>query len=191
MLEAETPKEILMIRERRKKLGITQSKLAEYSGVSQSLIAKIESGKVDPSYSKAVRIFQTLDQLESRNTPKTCEIMTTKVISVSRGETIKKAIHLMEKYNISQLPVMDKNRPIGTISEKNILSHIINGYDPRKLANTPVEKVMDEPPPQLPDTTPLDTIAKILHDYPAVLITKKEEIRGIITKADLLKLLHH
>ncbi|RLG69175.1 MAG: hypothetical protein DRO11_08140 [Methanobacteriota archaeon] len=191
MFRVEAPKEILTIRERRRKLGITQSKLAKYSGVSQSLIAKIEAGKVDPSYSKAVKILQALDELESRNTPKAEEIMTSRVISVSAGETIKKTIHLMEKYNISQLPVMRGNHPIGMITEKNILSHILGGHNPRKLAETSVEKVMDEAPPQVPDTTPLDTITKILHDYPAVLITRKEKIIGIITKADLLKLLRY
>ena len=34
----------------RKKLGISQSELSELSGVSQSLIAKLEAKKIDPSY---------------------------------------------------------------------------------------------------------------------------------------------
>ena len=37
----------------RKQLGLTQAELAKLSGVSQSLIAKLEAGKIEPSYSKA------------------------------------------------------------------------------------------------------------------------------------------
>ncbi|MBI2079314.1 helix-turn-helix domain-containing protein, partial [Candidatus Micrarchaeota archaeon] len=38
----------------RRKLGITQKELAKLAGVSQSLIAKIEMGKIDPAYSKVL-----------------------------------------------------------------------------------------------------------------------------------------
>ena len=34
----------------RKQLGLTQIQLANLAGVSQSLIAKLESGRIDPSY---------------------------------------------------------------------------------------------------------------------------------------------
>jgi predicted transcriptional regulator len=42
-------------------LGLTQGQLAKIAGVSQSFIAKIESGKIDPSYSKVKTIFDVLD----------------------------------------------------------------------------------------------------------------------------------
>jgi len=42
------PKQLKKIRVQ---LGITQSELAKAAGVSQSLIAKLESGLVDPSFS--------------------------------------------------------------------------------------------------------------------------------------------
>ena len=41
----------------RKKLEITQNELAKKSGVSQSLIAKIESSNIDPAYSSIKKIF--------------------------------------------------------------------------------------------------------------------------------------
>ena len=45
----------------RRKLNLTQKQLAKLSGVSQSLIAKIESNRIDPSYSKVVSIFHALE----------------------------------------------------------------------------------------------------------------------------------
>ena len=46
----------------RKKIGLTQSELAKQASVSQSLIAKIESKKIDPSYTNAKKIFETLQK---------------------------------------------------------------------------------------------------------------------------------
>ena len=48
----------------RRRLRITQSKLAEESRVSQSLISKIESGKVMPTYDNAKMIIDTLERLQ-------------------------------------------------------------------------------------------------------------------------------
>ena len=45
------------ISKKRKILGLTQSELAKLAGVSQSLIAKLESGKIEPSYTKVKTIF--------------------------------------------------------------------------------------------------------------------------------------
>ena len=44
----------------RKQLGLTQPELAQLSGVSQSLIAKLEAGKIEPSYTKVKSIIDTL-----------------------------------------------------------------------------------------------------------------------------------
>ena len=57
------PAELNEIKIIRKKYGLTQSKLANIANVSQSLIAKIESGRIDPTYSNAQKIFSALDTL--------------------------------------------------------------------------------------------------------------------------------
>ncbi|RLI81888.1 XRE family transcriptional regulator, partial [Archaeoglobales archaeon] len=60
--------EIDEIRKRRKRLGISQKKLAELVGVSQPLIARIESGKFDPKLSLVKKILKTLEEIEGRAT---------------------------------------------------------------------------------------------------------------------------
>ena len=62
--------ELSSIRIKRQRLGIKQKELAEKSGVSQSLIAKLEKGLIEPSYSLTVRIFLTLESLEHKNEKK-------------------------------------------------------------------------------------------------------------------------
>src|SRR5213595_3371848 len=95
------------IPKRRKALGLTQSRLAELAGVSQSIIAKIESGSVDPSYSIVKRLVETLER-QSVDTarPRVSEIMSRPVISVSRTQFVRDAVDLMKRRGYSQLPVL-------------------------------------------------------------------------------------
>ena len=51
------------IKQIRLKIGITQKKLAAMTGVSTSMINQIESGRSQPSYETAKRIFDNLASL--------------------------------------------------------------------------------------------------------------------------------
>lgn len=64
---------------RRRLLVLSQKELAKISGVSQSMIAKIESGRISPSYQKTKAIFDTLEGLERRNQLKAKEVSHGKV----------------------------------------------------------------------------------------------------------------
>ena len=61
------PYELDEIKKIRKKIGLTQTGLANRAGVSQSLIAKIESGRIDPTYTKTQKIFAALSDLEKKD----------------------------------------------------------------------------------------------------------------------------
>ncbi|MBI2647565.1 helix-turn-helix domain-containing protein, partial [Candidatus Woesearchaeota archaeon] len=58
--------ELVEVKKIRKKLELTQTQLANRAGVSQSLIAKVESGRIDPTYSKTKKIFSALSELEKK-----------------------------------------------------------------------------------------------------------------------------
>src|SRR5436189_5050700 len=112
----------------RNALGLQQSRLAELAGVSQSIIAKIESGSVDPSYSIVKRLVETLER-QSVDTarPRVSEIMSRPVISVSRTQFVRDAVDMMKRRGYSQLPVFDGTRCVGSISEKTILDRAARG----------------------------------------------------------------
>ena len=115
--------DVSLIREKRKKVGINQKQLSEISKISQSTIAKIETGNIKPSYEIVKNIFLALEKIENKNIKKCKDIMTKKVISINANEKIISASKLMKKYSISQIPVIDdNNRIVGTINESNILS---------------------------------------------------------------------
>ncbi|MBS3101752.1 helix-turn-helix domain-containing protein [Candidatus Woesearchaeota archaeon] len=81
--------ELEEIRKIRKKLGMTQTELANRAGVSQSLIAKIESGRIDPTYTKTKKIFAALSELEKKEEVKAEQLMASRIISVASGTPIK------------------------------------------------------------------------------------------------------
>ena len=187
-LESMFPK-IDEISKKRKMLGLTQTELAKLAGVSQSLIAKLESGRIDPSYTKVKTIFDVINKLELKNKIKADRINYNKVVSVQEKQLVSEAVVLMKKYGYSQLPVLNKRQVVGSISEKTILSQILAGNFLDQISKLPIKEVMEESLPQVNEDAPLSLISSLLQVYPAVLISTKGNVVGIITKADFLKLL--
>ena len=176
------PFELRDLRSIRKRFNITQIDLARKSGVSQSLIAKIESGRLDPTYTKAQKILTALESLTSGKELKASEIMNKKLLSVKLTDDIKEAIRLMKKYEISQLPVMEGNDVIGTVSEAAILDALINEKRSFKLA-----EIMGEAPPIISPNTHVSVISNLLKFSPLLIVAEKGKIKGLITKSDLIR----
>ena len=55
--------EVGLVKTIRKQIGVNQTELAKEARVSQSVIARLESGKIDPSYTKMKKIFSALEKL--------------------------------------------------------------------------------------------------------------------------------
>ncbi|MCW4002565.1 MAG: CBS domain-containing protein [Candidatus Bathyarchaeota archaeon] len=177
------------IAQKRRRLGLKQAELAKMARVSQSLIAKLEAGKIDSSYSKVKTIFEVLDRLEAKTKLEAGKMFQTEVVSVQRYEPIAKAVELMKSHGYSQLPVFDDKQPVGSISEKAILRQILEGKDLAQISAIPVGDIMEEAFPQVAEDAPLTLISSLLQVYSAVLISRKGNVMGIITKADLLRML--
>lgn len=173
---------------RRKGLGLNQKELASLVGVSQSFVAKVESKKINPSYILTKEIFDTLENLERKREKKAKEIMHEKVVGIGKDESLSKAAKLMNESGYSQLPVFSDKRAVGSISEKALLDQILKLGDPSKLSKVTVEEVMEEVFPQIDETTPLTVISSLLQYSSATLVTRKGLVTGIVTKADLLKM---
>lgn len=172
-----------LLRKMRLEAGLTQSELAKLVGVSQAHIAKIESGKVDPRLSTVNKILQVLT---SRQRGKKCgDIMTREVIIASPKEKIKKVSELMVRYGISQIPVVnDDGKIVGMVTEEGIVRNLSPN-----IADEPVEKIMEPPLPTVSEDTDLSVIKPLLEVHPGVLVVRKGELVGIITRSDLLKVI--
>lgn len=177
--------ELKRIKQMRLQLGLTQIQLAKLANVSQSLIAKVERERIEPSYSIAKKIFTVLEEqlAKKQKTIFARDVLTKNIISIKSDDTIDKAIDLMKKHAISQMPVVKNNLLIGSISEETF----IKNYDKIKSKKMKIQNIMDEPFPMIPEDTNALLIKEMLKTYPAIITTKQGEPTGIICKVDLLK----
>ncbi len=177
------------IGKRRRQLGLKQSELAKAAGVSQSLIAKLEAGTIDSSFTKVRTIFDVLERLEFKTKVQAEKLLHTEVVSVQRSQPISEVVKIMKDHSYSQIPVFDGKQSVGSISERAILRQILAGQDLEEISKQPTERIMEEAFPQINDDAPLSLITSLLQTYSAVLVSKKGAVIGIITKADLLRML--
>ena len=169
------------IKKLRADAGLTQKKLAELVGVSQAHIAKIEQGRVDPRLSTVNRILAVLRVGREGRAE---DIMTKGVLFARPRESVLKASEVMVKNAVSQLPVLDRGNVVGTITEENIVRNLKTD-----LSNELVKNVMDPPLPVVSKETGLAVVRPLLENSAGVLITKGQEVVGIVTRSDLLKTL--
>ncbi|HLC47711.1 MAG TPA: CBS domain-containing protein [Candidatus Norongarragalinales archaeon] len=178
--------ELMEIKRSRKALHLTQARLAQLSGVSQSFVAKIESGRMDPAYGLARKIFGVLEKSEKGGERAARDVMRTRILSVKSNEKLSVAISLMQRNEVSQLIVLDNHHHIiGSITEKGILERMeedIN-FNPRSIR---VESALEDAFPTLGENTPLSSITHILRHSVAVVVMAGNKPSGIITKSDLL-----
>jgi len=174
-----TSEDIQNLRQRR---GLTQAELATKVGVSQSYIARLERGSLDPKLSLVKKIVEVL----TGETGRVCsEIMTSNPTTVDARETVSAAVLLMQKHNYSQLPVMRGTQLIGLITEWDIirnLQHNLHEISVQSIMSPSGALMVDE-------NTSVDIIIPLFEKYQAVLVVNQGRIQGIITRTDLLKLI--
>jgi predicted transcriptional regulator len=181
-MENQNP-ELIEIKQLRKKHGLTQSQLAKLARVSQSLIAKIESGNIDPTYSNVKRILEALHGIDSQKEPKAENLITKHIIGLGKNQAVIEAIKTMKSHQISQLPVLDGNAIVGLVSETTIIENMVQGKNPNVLT---VSEIMEEAPPIIVKTTPVSAVTELLRYFPLVIVAEKGKPIGVITKADVL-----
>lgn len=173
------------VKRRRVSLGLTQAVLAKKSGVSQSLIAKIENGSTDPVYSKLKMIFDALERIEHETTRTARDVMSTSLFSVASKENMRKVLRLMKSHEISQVPVIDSKRCVGSVSDRTVLRALSSVKNPDELLKLSVSEVMDGPFPLVEPDASLKSVSNLLAVYSAVLVSEESKLVGIITRADL------
>ncbi len=179
------------IKKMRKQLDMTQNELARASHVSQSTIAKLERNSISASYEIVTRVFDALEsEGKMRKIRKTAkDVLHASIVTTDAYATLAEVGEMMKKRGYSQMPVMNGDSVVGSISEEAILGKLRQGLGLDELSEIKVEEVMNEAYPVIPEETPVDTIATLLYHSPAVLVQRRGKISGIITKSDLLKLI--
>lgn len=111
------------------------------------------------------------------------------LLSVQSDSLISQAISLMNIQSVSQLPVIDRGEPVGSLSDHHILNTLIDNPSAGSLA---VHTVMGSPFPVVDPETPAERISKLFtKSTSAVLVRQAGQPYDIITKSDLIQALSH
>ncbi|WP_420457064.1 pyridoxal-phosphate dependent enzyme [Rubrivirga sp.] len=110
------------------------------------------------------------------------------VIAVAPASTLAQAIETMTAHGISQVPVMDGDEVVGSLSERGVLSRLIAAPDARGQA---VAEVMAEPLPVVDAALPLDRLTAHLDGSAGAVLVRGEAGDGapsyqILTRSDLI-----
>ena len=107
------------------------------------------------------------------------------LVMVEAGEPLKRAIALIQQYDVSHIPVFRDQEPVGTLNEAEILKTALS--DPRAV-EYPVDQWMGEPLPVVTPDEPVDRIARLMASRtPAVLVRDNGVFVGILTRYDMLQ----
>jgi acetoin utilization protein AcuB len=119
--------------------------------------------------------------------------MTRKVITVSRGDTLKFASHLLREHRIHQLPVVEGSELIGFVSGTDIRNSTfeettVSASGEIVMKNTTVDEIMKS---AVITVSPWDTVEDALLIFHkrrlgALPVVEGKKLVGIITKADVL-----
>jgi predicted transcriptional regulator len=179
---------LVEIRKRRVALGVPLGELARAVGRSDATLSRIERGKIRPSYELVQRILQYLEEQEGLATPRLTvrEIMNRSVVTVDSSATLHVAAQRMETGAFSQLPVLSDGRVVGSLSEGALLRAL--GHP--RARRIRVREILEPAYPLVDEGFPAELLPSLFVHYPAVLASRRGDLKGIVTKADLIRGLH-
>jgi cystathionine beta-synthase len=105
------------------------------------------------------------------------------------SETIAEAVHILQEYGVSQMPVVRAEPPIvaaevaGSVSERNLLDALFSGT--ARMVD-PVAQHMDEPLPTVGTSESVGEAVAKLEKADALLVQDEGAPVGVVTRQDLL-----
>ena len=109
------------------------------------------------------------------------------LVTIDSGEKIEKAIQLLNREGIDQIPVVDGSNYVGSVSTAGLLEKVMAAPDARQL---PLREVMDKPLQFVALDSTLDVLSSMLgKNNKAILVRDEAEQVHIITQHDVLEAL--
>lgn len=107
-------------------------------------------------------------------------------IGAQAADTVRNAFNLMKSHDISQLPVLDGDKIVGSITENQMLHILLE--NPLQNSEKALRDVMGEAFPQVNDSLPISQLNRyISKEIPAVIATDRSGGMHIVTQYDLIQ----
>lgn len=109
-------------------------------------------------------------------------------IGVQATETVRNAFNVMKSHDISQMPVMDGDKVVGSITEIQVLHFLLE--NPLNNAERNLRDVMGEAFPVVQEDLPISQLSKyISKTIPAVIAHDRTGGMHIVTQYDLIQVI--
>ena len=105
------------------------------------------------------------------------------LVWVSPTDSVGDALAKMDEVGVTQLPVIEEGRPVGSVRENRVLAKVVRN---RELLDARVNEVMESSFPTVDVDASSDEVSRRLRTSPAVLVEEYGRIVGIITRHDVL-----
>jgi cystathionine beta-synthase len=106
------------------------------------------------------------------------------LVSVAPSSNVRQALNLLSTWGLSQLPVVDGNESVGSISE-GLMARVL---EDAKILERPVSEVMSGPFPVVDGDVPLHRLVSMLSkESPAALVREDGRLVGIVNRYDVLR----
>lgn len=172
------------LRQWRKSLGLTQAMLAEHSGLTQSVIAKVENEVVDPRVSTLRKMVRALKREENPEEAHTVgDIMVSEITTLAQTDTVQSSIDKMVIGGISHLPVLNADGSvIGLVSESSLLKENVS-------RNALVEEVMRVDFTLIDADVSIGEARRLLGSSELLLVSRRGELVGLVSRIDMIRAL--
>lgn len=113
------------------------------------------------------------------------DIMNKSIISVDKDDAIRMAVKKMVHGGIGAVIVTEKDKPVGILTERDILKFIAN--EKMDLDNSKVENIMSAPLISVDSSSSLEEAAGVMltNNIRRLIIKEKDEYVGIISQREL------
>jgi len=108
-----------------------------------------------------------------------------RLVTIDPKQTVAEVIELMKKYDIENVPVMNGEGIVGSLSESGLFKKIISNPE---IKNEQVESVMEKAYPVVPFDTPVERLSNLISKETGAVLSKDDSGNyHIVTKYDIIQ----
>lgn len=125
------------------------------------------------------------------------DIMSKPVVAIKPKESAFTAYRLMQEHKIRRLPVLDSNRLVGIVTERDIrearpsaIAHLPQEASEDILRITQVNQIMAKQVVTVISDDPVEQVALLMasHKIGGIPVMEKDQVVGIVTETDIFRL---
>lgn len=109
------------------------------------------------------------------------------LVTLKTEELGKHAIEKMKKYGISQIPVMQDDKFVGSVEESDLFRKVV---DNPSVKDEAIKEIMGDPYPIVDENTTIEEVAKLINKDNGAALVEVDSKWHIVTKYDVIDALH-